>query len=53
MNTINQILLDVGSAVLVSLFCFRLWGLDGAIFGFICVLILVGFFWVWRHSGEE
>jgi hypothetical protein len=48
MDTDNQILLSVGSAVLVSLLCFRLWGLEGAVFGFICTLLLIGFFKIWN-----
>jgi hypothetical protein len=54
MNTTNQVIASVGSAVLVSLFCYGVWGLEGAIFGFLGVLLLIGLFkiWMWEDAGK-
>jgi len=48
MNITNQVIASVGGAILVSLCCFRLWGLEGAVFGFINTLLLIWLFKIWN-----
>jgi len=47
-KTMKEVTLSVGSAVVVSLFCYGVWRLEGAVFGFTCTLLLIGLFKIWN-----